>query len=87
MPRYIDADWLLDRAVPMGWSSPKWVSDIVINYAPTIDEEEIAAEYCMKRCLVMITMDTYEKLIAYYNRGNDYTAVLSGLNRGESEKI
>lgn len=35
--RPIDADALLQRAIPLGWSTPKWVSDIVIDDAPTID--------------------------------------------------
>lgn len=34
--RLIDADALLQRAVPHGWSTPKWVSDIAIDDAPTI---------------------------------------------------
>lgn len=40
MPRYVNADWLLERAVPIGWSTPKWVSDIVIEDAPTADVVE-----------------------------------------------
>ena len=35
--RPVDADALLQRAIPLGWSSPKWVSDIMIDDAPTID--------------------------------------------------
>lgn len=35
--RPIDADALLQRAIPLGWSTPKWVSDIMIDDAPTID--------------------------------------------------
>ena len=38
--RLIDADALLQRAIPHGWSTPKWVSDIVIEDAPTIIEAE-----------------------------------------------
>jgi len=34
--RTIDADALLLRAIPLGWSTPKWVSDIMIDDAPTI---------------------------------------------------
>ena len=41
MARYIDADKLLERAVPIGWSTPKWVSDIVISDAPTADVVEV----------------------------------------------
>lgn len=37
--RLIDADALLERAVPHGWSTPLWVSDIVIKDAPTVDAE------------------------------------------------
>ena len=32
----IDRDTLLQRAIPHGWSTPKWVSDIAIEDAPTI---------------------------------------------------
>ena len=34
--RLIDADALLQRAISHGWSTPKWVSNIVIEDAPTI---------------------------------------------------
>ena len=34
--RLIDANALLQRAVSHGWSTPKWVSDIAIEDAPTI---------------------------------------------------
>lgn len=39
--RLIDADALLQRAVPHGWSTPLWVSDIMIEDAPTIEAEPI----------------------------------------------
>lgn len=39
--RLIDADALLQRAVSHGWSTPKWVSNIVIEDAPTIEAEPI----------------------------------------------
>lgn len=32
----IDRDALLQRAIPHGWSTPKWVSDIAIEDASTI---------------------------------------------------
>lgn len=35
--RLVDADYLLQIAVPLGWSTPKWVSEIGIEDAPTID--------------------------------------------------
>ena len=38
--RPIDADALLERAIPMGWSTPLWVSDIAIKDAPTLDVVE-----------------------------------------------
>lgn len=41
MPRYIEENWLLDKAVPHGWSTPKWVSDIVIKDAPASAAIEI----------------------------------------------
>lgn len=66
MPRYIDADALKQRILNNWYTVTEIVDDI--DEQPTADEEKIATEYCMKRCLVMITMDTYEKLIACYNR-------------------
>ncbi len=39
-----------------------------IDNAPPADEEKIATEYCMKKGLVMIPMDYWEKVIAYENR-------------------
>ena len=42
--RLIDADALLQRAVPHGWSTPKWVSDIAIDDAPTIIPAEETAK-------------------------------------------
>jgi hypothetical protein len=39
--RLIDADALLQRAVPQGRSTPLWVSNIVIEDAPTIDAESV----------------------------------------------
>ena len=47
----------------------------MLNSLPVADEEKIATEYCMKHCLVMITIDSYEKLIAYYSRGTDYETI------------
>ena len=38
--RPIDADALLERAIPMGWSTPLWVSVIAIKDAPTLDVVE-----------------------------------------------
>lgn len=35
--RPIDADALLQRAIPYGWTTPKMVTDIMIEDAPTID--------------------------------------------------
>ena len=43
--RLIDADALLQRAVSHGWSTPKWVSDITINDAPTIEAEPKGSFY------------------------------------------
>lgn len=35
--RPIDADALLQRAIQYGWTTPKMVTDIMIEDAPTID--------------------------------------------------
>ena len=73
MPKqYYDKEELLkelEREVDLAddWYTAHEIENVV-KYFLTVDEENIAIEYCMKRCLVMITMDTYEKLIAYYNR-------------------
>lgn len=54
--RLIDADALLQRAVSHGWSTPKWVSNIVIEDAPTIEAEPtkhgrwIKDEYGIPHC-------------------------------------
>ncbi len=78
MPRYIDADEV-KKAIEESWdgclgaydSHEITMNDLwVIDKAPTADEEKIAREYCMKHFLVMMTMDTYQKLIACYNRVN-----------------
>lgn len=58
MPRLIDADALLQRAIPHGWSTPKWVSDIAIEDAPTI--EAIQVVRC-KDCKYMEYMSTCTK--------------------------
>lgn len=49
MPRYVNADWLLERAVPMGWSTREWVSDIVIEDALTADGVEVVR---CKDCMI-----------------------------------
>lgn len=79
MPRYIDADaikrdfqeWQNLFSWEDGATERAIISRAIqtLQNQPTADEEKIAAEYCMKHCLVMITLDTYEELIAYYSRG------------------
>lgn len=56
--RLIDADALLLRAVPHGWSTPKWVSDIVIEDAPTIDAVPVVR---CKDCKHRILNENYNK--------------------------
>ena len=34
-PRYIDANKLLKKAIPMSWSVQKWVSEVMISEVPT----------------------------------------------------
>ena len=59
--KIIDADALLQRAVPHGWSTPLWVSDIMIKDAPAIDVQPVVhgrwigkpiAGYSTVRCSV-----------------------------------
>ncbi len=40
MTKYVDVKWLLERAIPHGWSTPLWVSDILIKDAPPADVRE-----------------------------------------------
>ena len=42
----------------------------VIENAPSVDEWTIVTEYCRKRNLVIITMESFRVLQAYYNRQN-----------------
>lgn len=44
--------------------------DNILDFEPAVDVEKIAVEYCMKHSLVMISMHSYETLIAYYGRRN-----------------
>ena len=44
--------------------------DRIADFEPTVDMEKIAVEYCMKHSLVMISMASYETLVAYYGRRN-----------------
>lgn len=58
--RLIDADALLQRAVPHGWSTPLWVSDIVIEDAPTIDAEPVRHGHWIKKDHVFYDNYRYE---------------------------
>ena len=85
MARYIDADavfdWFCESAdidgcvdLPKNNGSCKkgcrhCIEGKELDEIPTADEEKIATEYCMKKGLVMIPMDYWEKVIAYENRG------------------
>lgn len=66
MKRYIDADLLINAI-----NDADIITDTAkfIREFPSADEEKIAKEYCMKKGLVMISMDYWEKVIAYENRG------------------
>ena len=82
MPKYIKLDTLKELMYHEAfekdsdmqrWDSGCWIRykmfENVVADIPTADEKKIATEYCTKRRLVMLTIDTYEKLIFYYNRG------------------
>lgn len=43
--------------------------DNIIKFATTADEEKIVIEHCMKKGLVLIPLDYWEKVIEYENRG------------------
>lgn len=68
--RLIDADALLEKAVPHGWSTPLWVSDIVIEDAPTIDAVEVI--HCQD-CEWWDIQHPYSTLVpnAYHCKAND----------------
>ena len=60
--RPIDADALLERAIPMGWSTPLWVSDIAIQDAPTIEPEQKKGKWIPVRlgdCKCSLCGETY----------------------------
>lgn len=69
MSRYIDANEF-KREMEKYLPEDRELALKVLKSIKTVDEEKIAREYCMKHFLVMITMDTYETLNAYYNRIN-----------------
>ena len=46
------------------------IAENVIKSLPTADELTIVTEYCRKRNLVIITMESFRVLQAYYNRQN-----------------
>lgn len=41
-----------------------------VEVQPSVDEWTIITEYCRKRDLVLITMESFRILQAYYNRQN-----------------
>lgn len=66
--RLIDADALLERAVPHGWSTPLWVSDIVIEDAPTIDAVEVVrCRDCKYGCELIDANGYHYRLCNYKN--------------------
>lgn len=64
--RLIDADALLQRAVPHWWSTLKWVSNIAIDDAPTIDaiSTDDVAE--------MLAEQFYDKCPCNYNNNDEW---------------
>lgn len=56
------------------WDSGCWIRyklfENVLRGIPSVDAVEIVTEYCRKRNLVIITMESFRVLQAYYNRQN-----------------
>ena len=69
MTKYIKADEF-KREMEKYLPEDRELALKVLKRIKTADEEKIATDFCMKRGLVMVTMDLYEKLIACYERRN-----------------
>lgn len=65
MSRFIDAEELLEKIkeYPYGY---RGMIESDIADMPTVDEYDVVAEYCRKRCLVIITADLFEKIKREY---------------------
>lgn len=62
-----DFEWCKSQAI----DKDRWQEAIDrINALPSADELTIVTEYCRKRNLVIITMEFFRVLQAYYNRQN-----------------
>lgn len=67
--RLIDADALLERAIPLGWSTPLWVSDIAIDDASTIDAVPVVrCKDCKYYKSVAGCLDGYCGMAEWYRR-------------------
>ena len=74
MPIYVDAEklekdgWSASRTYPQDAKTMVYETKKLTDF-PTTDEEKIATDFCMKRGLVMVTIGSWETLLAYYQRG------------------
>ena len=74
-PLFFDNNKLFEkyeRRKEKGFPCNDFMKDIVKTQSDELEQREVTEkevmDYCKKRDLVMITIDTYNKLIAYNNR-------------------
>lgn len=70
--RLIDADALIDhlRKDPLFCCVEQYGITGVIEAAPTIDENKFVTDYCVKRNLVLVALETFEKWQTRITREN-----------------
>lgn len=58
------------------WDSGCWIRykmfENANEAAPTIDENELVTDYCVKHNLVLVTLDTFEKWQTHIRRENGF---------------
>ena len=69
--RLIDADTLIDHLEKLLNVKPYGILS-VIDEIPTIDENKLVTDYCVKRNLVLVTLDTFEKWQTHIRRENGF---------------
>ena len=66
MSRWIDAEWLIKESMPLSFSVQKWVNEVQIMTAPSIDivrcEECKWADKCSQNIAMANTYQMYEKI-------------------------
>lgn len=70
MSRYIDAEWLIKESMPLSFSVQKWVNEVQIMTAPSIEPNRILPErmergdiYEVGETIVVMNHDDYYDLL------------------------